>query len=102
MYAPQQGEELWKSIPENIDVLITHGPPYGILDKTYDKVNAGCKGLLKFVERLKPKVHIFGHIHEAYGELKVGDTHFYNASYVNLGYRPANDPFMIEVKVNNS
>jgi len=47
------------------------------------------------VERLKPKVHIFGHIHEAYGEQKVGDTHFYNASYVNLGYQPANKPFVI-------
>lgn len=67
------------------------------MDKTCQRVNAGCKGLLKFVERLKPKVHIFGHIHEAYGDLKVGDTHYYNASYVNLGYAPANKPFIIEV-----
>jgi Icc-related predicted phosphoesterase len=48
---------------------------------------------------MKPKVHIFGHIHEGYGEVKIGDTHYYNASYVNLGYVPVNDPFLIEVKV---
>jgi len=79
--------------------LITHGPPYGILDKTYNNVNAGCKGLLKFVQKMKPKVHIFGHIHEGYGDVKIGDTHFYNASYVNLGYNPANKPFLIKVQV---
>lgn len=50
-------------IPDKIDVLVTHGPPFGILDKTINKVNAGCKGLLKFVEKINPQVHIFGHIH---------------------------------------
>jgi Icc-related predicted phosphoesterase len=44
-------------------VLITHGPPYDILDLTIRKDKAGCKGLLKFVEKIKPQVHIFGHIH---------------------------------------
>lgn len=79
--------------------MITHGPPYGILDKTIHNVNAGCKGLLKFVEKMKPKVHIFGHIHEGYGQVKIGDTHFYNVSFADVNYKGCNDPFLIEVKV---
>lgn len=63
MYCPDQSEKLWKDIPKDIDVLVTHGPPYGILDFTIRKEYAGCKGLLKFVEIIKPQAHIFGHIH---------------------------------------
>lgn len=48
---------------------------------------------------MKPKVHIFGHIHEDFGKKKVGDTDFYNASYVNLNYKPMNEPWLIEMKV---
>jgi Icc-related predicted phosphoesterase len=48
---------------ENLDILITHGPPYGIFDRTAKKVNAGCKYLLDRVQKVKPKIHIFGHIH---------------------------------------
>lgn len=100
MYCENQSEKLWSAIPENIDVLITHGPPYGILDKTFQNVNAGCKGLLKFVQRIKPKVHIFGHIHEGYGK-HVGDDGivYYNASNVNIGYKYVNKPHLIEIEV---
>ena len=50
-------------IPEDTDIVITHGPPYGILDKIYNGQSVGCKILLNVIERVKPKVHIFGHIH---------------------------------------
>lgn len=55
---------IWDKIPLDTDVLITHGPPHGILDLTFDKIKAGCEELLLAVQRIKPKVHVFGHIHE--------------------------------------
>lgn len=55
---------IWDKIPMDTDVLITHGPPHGILDMTFEKIMAGCEELLLAVQRIKPKIHIFGHIHE--------------------------------------
>ena len=50
---------------------MTHGPPYGILDKTNDGSNVGCTTLATRLEELRPVLHVFGHIHEAHGaELK--------------------------------
>jgi len=66
-----RGEEIkkkWDLIPMDTDVLITHGPPYGILDLTHEGEKVGCEELMKAVLRVQPKIHIFGHIHEAYGE----------------------------------
>lgn len=97
MYSPNDSEKLWSTIPKNIDILITHGPPYKILDQTYNKIDAGCKGLLKMIETLKPQVHIFGHIHEAYGQKKVNETLFINASNVNLAYKYVNKPTTISI-----
>lgn len=62
--------EKWDQIPEGVDVLITHGPPLGILDAAADGHECGCPDLLDTItQRVKPRLHIFGHIHEAYGEL---------------------------------
>ena len=68
MYKEGDGQKLWSMIPENTDILITHGPPYGILDKNYNKMNCGCKPLLEKVMQIKPKLHVFGHIHEGSGQ----------------------------------
>ena len=63
-YLPKEGELVWANLPKNIDVLVTHCPPFGVLDvSNYSKVNTGCKALMQSVERMQPKVHIFGHIH---------------------------------------
>ena len=62
-----RGEALaskWAQIPNGIDVLITHGPPRGIGDRTGDLVRQGCEDLLAAVHRTKPLLHLFGHIHE--------------------------------------
>jgi Icc-related predicted phosphoesterase len=91
-----KGEKLlekWQKIPSDTDILITHGPPYKILDKTLNNINTGCENLLKEIqERIKPLYHIFGHIHEAYGVEKVDGTTFINASTCTLSYRPNNKP----------
>lgn len=61
--------EKWEMIPTHTDVLITHGPPHGILDRASDGFLCGCQDMLEIVRtRVKPRLHVFGHIHEGYGE----------------------------------
>lgn len=96
----QRGAEIkqhWDLIPNDIDLLITHGPAFGILDKTVENSSVGCEDLLKAVKRIKPKVHISGHIHEAYGREVYQPTLFLNASVLNVSYRLANAPHQFEI-----
>lgn len=82
-------KQYWDQIPDNLDVLITHGPPFGILDQVSPRsAHLGCEELLKAVEEKKPKVHIFGHIHGGAGTFENGDTRFVNAAYLNERYKP--------------
>lgn len=67
----RRGEEIrkkWDLIPDGIDVLVTHGPPFGYGDLVSDGERVGCEDLIKAVDRVKPKLHFFGHIHEDVGE----------------------------------
>lgn len=90
--------EKWTHIPTGVDVLITHGPPAGILDRTTSGHAVGCKDLyLEVASRIRPKVHIFGHIHEAYGQRSLDGTTFVNACIVDKSYRLANDPVVIDL-----
>lgn len=103
--AEEELEEKWKRIPPDIDILITHEPPYGIRDEV-DKVtkwgtkqfNVGSHTLLYYVRMHQPKLHIFGHIHEGYGEQKLDDIiPCINASHVNEMYQPVNKPIKVEL-----
>lgn len=87
----------WDKIPDDTDILITHGPPKGILDQTFSKSKVGCSQLMKAVLRVQPKLHIFGHIHEAYGEVWQNGTHFINASLLDIKYRPVNASVVIDL-----
>jgi Icc-related predicted phosphoesterase len=79
----------WDEVPYKLDVLITHGPPFGILDQVSPGgAHLGCEELLKSVEEKKPKVHLFGHIHGGAGTLESGGTRFVNAAYLNEQYKP--------------
>lgn len=96
----QPGEEMrnvWAQIPADTDILITHGPPKGRLDLTEEGERAGCVDLLEAVRRTKPKVHIFGHIHEGRGIEKQEGVTFINASSVSTNYRRLYPPFVLEV-----
>jgi Icc-related predicted phosphoesterase len=85
-------------IPYDLDVLITHSPPYGILDiSEVDNQHAGDEELLRVVLDRKPKVHIFGHIHGGYGQLQTEHTHFINAATCNGRYQPVNKPIVVMV-----
>lgn len=87
----------WQLIPENTDILLTHGPPHGILDETFQGVAVGCEMLLQRIEQIQPKYSIFGHIHEGYGQVTKNNIHFINASVVNLRYMVVNPPVEFEM-----
>lgn len=103
---PRQGDELndkWNLIPENTDILITHGPPYGYLDKSpYTPQNLGCELLRERIKEVKPKIHIFGHIHHGYGYTTNGETHFINASVLDEEYNQSNQPLTVEWDVDTN
>ena len=88
----------WDLIPRDTDVLITHGPPYSVLDQSHPKgEELGCGELLNAVVWVRPQVHVFGHIHGGYGTHKDG-TLFVNASICDEAYHPVNAPIVFEVK----
>lgn len=95
--------EVWKKIPRNIDILVTHGPPLGRGDVCFPAKNrAGCANLLNIVQNhVRPKFHIFGHIHEGYGCSSDGVTTFINASSCNQQYAPVNKPVVFDIAVEN-
>ena len=85
------------SVPSGLDVLVTHGPPLGILDRTYDGQHVGCEDLKRTVEDKRPKLHVFGHIHEGYGVERAAATTFVNASLCDLSYRAVHAPVVMEL-----
>ena len=88
----------WEKIPEDTDILVTHGPPKGFGEKVNrGGEHVGCEDLLEFVEMIRPKYHVFGHIHEGYGRDSNGDTVFVNASVLDVGYNLVNDPVVVEI-----
>lgn len=70
----------WQLIPEGIDVLVTHGPPYGFGDRVHGGERVGCEDLLRQLARVKPRLHLFGHIHEDRGEWQLGPTRIVNCT----------------------
>lgn len=98
---PRNGEEMkarWDAIPERTDILVTHGPPYGYLDIPGGQttLRVGCEMLRYRVDEIRPKIHVFGHVHGSYGHYFNGHTHFFNASVLNERYSYANLPFTFE------
>ena len=102
--------EHWKCIPEDTDILVTHSPPYGILDEVDEvtkwgtkQFNVGSSSLLDRCFRIPYKLHVFGHIHEGYGMIdgrhdpRGGHSILVNASHVNERYEPVNKPVRIEL-----
>ena len=91
----------WDKIPEDTDILITHGPPWGILDRNLEGQLCGCEELEIAVKRIEPKYHIFGHIHEGYGFKKIGNTTYVNASSCNRDYKIVQKPLIIDIDTGN-
>lgn len=100
-FLKDRGEEIkknWDLIPLDTDVLITHGPPHGILDLTPKGEHVGCEELRKRVSLLKNlKVHIFGHIHHSYGHWAEDGVDFFNVSTLGEDYRVKNEPVVFDL-----
>jgi predicted phosphohydrolase len=89
---------VWNMIPLDTDVLITHGPPHGILDAITDVLPPlGCKELRVRLATVKPRIHAFGHIHGGYGAAKGTTTLYVNASTCDEKYRPGNRPIVVDL-----
>jgi len=89
----------WQAIPDDTDVLITHQPPFTIFDwSVYDLKHTGSPSLyFEVVQRIKPKVHCFGHIHSGHGKKIIEGTTFVNASNLDEDYMCVYDPIVIEI-----
>lgn len=104
-YPEKMGRVIWEYIPDDVQVLVTHGPASGILDK--GKAHYGCPYLLDKVVGLaqkKLKLHVFGHIHESYGRLDLhwpdGELKYIavNAAHCDYpGYNRVNPPIVVEI-----
>lgn len=95
-----RGKEIkqhWDKIPMDTNILITHGPAFGFLDQVYGRGDhLGCEELTNAIVRVKPKIHICGHIHSGNGYVKHNDTHFFNAAVLNESYLYAYKPFSFD------
>lgn len=88
-----------EKIPDNLDVLITHGPPANILDAhPLTGKPLGDYFLREAVLQKKPRIHLFGHIHDGHGHLNFNDTEFYNCSICDEMYIPSNKPHVIDLE----
>lgn len=91
----------WQGIPPDTDVLITHGPPWGKLDRAgrfgRSAQHVGCQDLSARVNTVRPALHVFGHIHEDRGtEIRDGIT-YANAAICTRKYRPTNPPIVVDL-----
>jgi 3',5'-cyclic AMP phosphodiesterase CpdA len=97
---PRKGDELknkWNDIPTDTDILITHGPAYGYVDRVVGRTeHLGCELLTDRIKEIKPKIHVCGHIHSGFGYVFDGNTHYINASLLNEQYRYTNKPLTID------
>ncbi len=108
---PRGGERIrgrWNLIPMDTDVLITHGPPHGILDEVRPRMTAwgipeegsdplGCEELAIRLAAVRPRLHLFGHIHDGFGTALGDATTYVNASVCDEDYRPVNPARVIDL-----
>jgi len=80
--------ERWALIEDDTEVLVTHGPPRGYGDRCYDGRREGCDDLLARLERVRPSLHLFGHIHEDRGHWRLGPTLVVNATVAECELAP--------------
>lgn len=90
-------KDIYDTISDDTDVVITHGPAFEILDQSKWGDHCGSKTLKARLEAIKPKAHIFGHIHHSYGILDDKGTKFVNCSLLNDDYVMINKPVVIDI-----
>jgi len=97
-YRNEEIKQVWDKIPMGTDIVVTHGPVAYKLDYiAHDNMYVGCEDLRYAIKRVKPAVHISGHIHEGYGVDYDADTNYINASICNHRYDPINKPIVFDL-----
>ena len=91
-------EQLYAAITEDTDILVTHTPPYGMLDRD-GSILYGSRELLERVRVIHPRLHLFGHIHKSHGTTSDGVTVFCNAAIMEEGYDNLNAPNLLSINV---
>ena len=103
---PRNGPELlekWRMVPGDCDILLTHGPPFGILDVLSDGKRVGCEVLYEEVTKfINPKIHSFGHIHCGYGYKNIDGTVYLNSSSLDEDYMYSNSPINLTFDKENN
>lgn len=92
-------QPIFNTIPEGLDIILSHGPAYNKLDLTRNREHVGSKALANRIKLAKPDSVICGHIHEARGITQDEDTRYYNVSFVNAAYEPKYSPVFIPLKM---
>jgi predicted phosphodiesterase len=95
--SPLALDDHWRTLPTEIDVLITHGPPQGLCDQDRTGASCGDASLAAALQRIRPRLHVCGHIHEAYGVAVWQGTTVVNASSCSLRYELVNAPIVIDL-----
>jgi len=94
-------QKYWDNIPEGLDILLLHSPPYGIMDKTssinYGSENIGSKSLKKRIDEVKPKIVVFGHNHNEHGKIEQDGIIYINASLLDERYNMSKEPIILEI-----
>ena len=89
--------QYWQTIPNDTDIVITHGPIYGYCDRTNrEGLNVGCEQLYHRLNEIKPQLHFSGHIHEAYGYRNTNWGYAFNGCNCDLSYLVNNKPMAFE------
>jgi Icc-related predicted phosphoesterase len=95
---PEERSSLYATIPPDTDILITHGPPLGIRDRERGSdERRGCPQLRVAVMRVKPRLHVFGHVHAGYGVAQNKTTVFVNASLLGWSGDLENKPIVLNI-----
>lgn len=89
---------LYEQIPKDTNIVVTHGPPYGVLDQApASEYHAGCHQLLTAMQRVKPRLHVFGHAHGCFGIMDTPETLFANVALLGLDGSLSNPPVVLQM-----
>jgi predicted phosphohydrolase len=100
---PDELRAIWAKIPAGTDVLVVHGPPYGYGDGVPERRSGlirhtGCPHLLARIQELRPRLVVFGHIHEGRGAWQLGPTTLANVTRVDVAYQPIHPPWTFDLE----
>jgi predicted phosphodiesterase len=88
----REGKAIWDKVPVGVDVLVTHGPPYGVLDETRSGHHVGDRALLLTLHDVHPQYHVFGHVHNSYGQ-----EHHRHTTFINAAVADGHDPVVFHL-----